>query len=120
MKNNENKRNEKGDKAAAMFGKKKRTYFGEIRRAVRFPDSDRTSKEKENTGEVLNRLLRLLDLLPNRLRLILVLRLRDGLDFEKIGKAAEIPTFAAQNLYSTALRRLGRAILEKRRRKGRQ
>ncbi len=70
------------------------------------PAPDPTPSSAAIKNENLERLMRLLDHLPDSQRLALVLRMRDKLEFDEIGKAMGRSPAAARKLYSRALNRI--------------
>jgi RNA polymerase sigma-70 factor, ECF subfamily len=70
------------------------------------PASDPTPSAVIIRNESLERLMRLLDHLPDSQRLVLVLRMRDKMDFEQIAKTMNRSPDAARKLYNRALNRI--------------
>ncbi len=86
---------------------------------VRLPNaSGPTPSQAVMADEDLDRLLRLLDRLPDSQRRAVVLRMRDKKDFNEIGKIMGKSSVAVRKLCGRGLKRLGELILEERRCKG--
>lgn len=77
--------------------------------------ADPTPSKIAMQDEDLDRFIRLLDRIPDPQRRALVLRMRDELTFEQIGKIMDKSADAVRKLYSRGLMRISNLIIEERR-----
>ena len=75
--------------------------------AAALPSRDPTPSRVAMNGEDLNRLLGFLDRLPDAQRQALVLRMRDDLEFQRIGEIMGRSADAVRKLYARAVKRVG-------------
>jgi RNA polymerase sigma-70 factor (ECF subfamily) len=87
---------------------KERVFFADTKsRGVPPPAAaDPTPSQVAMADEDLNRLMKLLDQLPDPQRQALVLRLRDNLEFEAIARIMDKTPGAVRKLYGRALKRI--------------
>jgi len=87
---------------------KERVFFADTKsRGIPPPAaSDPSPSQAAMADEDLNRLMQLLDQLPDPQRRALVLRLRDNLEFEAIGRVMGKSPGAVRKLYGRALKRI--------------
>jgi len=78
------------------------------------PSDDPTPSEAAMQDEDLDRFIRLLDRIPDPQRKALVLRMRDEMTFEQIGKIMNKSAEAVRKLYSRGLMRISDFILDER------
>lgn len=76
------------------------------------PSEDPTPSEVAMAGEDLDRVMALLDRLPEPQRQVLVFRMRDELTFERIGEIINKSADAVRKLFTRGMMRLGDLILE--------
>lgn len=75
------------------------------------PAADPSPSQVAITDEDLNRLMSLLDQLPDNQRQALVLRMKDQMEFDDIGKIMGRSPDAARKLYTRAMKRIGELML---------